>query len=146
MPFETALYKRKEARTDIYPRVGPFRLSFLKRSFQHDAAPVGLGPRLPLDARLPMSGLVRRFQGGERNTSIFPHLAQLGGIRPAARKRPRFVLRLAERQEISRRLVSERSLRPIAQSLNRSPSTISGEVHRNGRRQACRAARSDQRV
>ena len=43
-------------------------------------------------------------------------------------------------------LVAGQSLRSIAQSLNRSPSTISREVLRNGGRQAYRAARSDQRA
>ena len=80
------------------------------------------------------------------SSSIFPHLAQFGGIRPAARKRSRFALGLTEREEISRGLVSERSSRSIAKSLNRSPSTISREVRRNGGRQAYRAARSDLRA
>ena len=53
---------------------------------------------------------------------------------------------LIEREEISRGLVAKRSLRSIAQSLNRSPSTISRDVRKNGGRQAYRAARSDQRA
>jgi len=91
-----------------------------------------------------MSSIGRHFN--RASSSIFPHLAQFGGIRPVARKRSRFALSLAEREEISRGLVSERSLRSIAQSLNRSASTISREVRRNGGRQAYRATRSDQRA
>jgi IS30 family transposase len=91
-----------------------------------------------------MSSIGRHFN--RASSSIFPHLAQFGGIRPPVRKRSRFALSLTEREEISRGLVSERSLRSIAQSLNRSPSTISREVRRNGGRQAYRAARSDQRA
>ena len=80
------------------------------------------------------------------SSSIFPHLAQFGGIRPAARKRSRFALSLLEREEISRGLVAKQSLRSIAKSLKRSPSTVSREVRRNGGRQTYRAARSDQRA
>lgn len=91
-----------------------------------------------------MSSIGRYFN--RASSSIFPHLAQFGGIRPAARKRSRFALSLTEREEISRGLVAKQSLRSIAKSLKRSPSTISREVRRNGGRQTYRAARSDQRA
>ena len=91
-----------------------------------------------------MSSIGRHFN--RASSSIFPHLAQFGGIRPPDRKRSRYALSLIEREEISRGLVAKRSLRSIAQSLKRSPSTISREVRRNGGRQAYRAARSDQRA
>jgi len=91
-----------------------------------------------------MSSVGRHFN--RASSSIFPHLAQFGGIRPLARKRSRFALSLSEREEISRGLVANQSLRSIAKSLNRSPSTISREVRRNGGRQTYRAARSDQRA
>jgi hypothetical protein len=91
-----------------------------------------------------MSSIGRHFN--RASSSIFPHLAQFGGIRPPDRRRSQFALSLIEREEISRGLVAKRSLQSIAQSLNRSPSTISREVRRNGRRQAHRAARSDQRA
>ncbi len=79
---------------------------------------------------------------------VFDHSAFGSVWRDPARrrKRSRFALSLTEREEISRGLVSERSLRSIAKSLNRSPSTISREVRRNGGRQAYRTARSDQRA
>lgn len=91
-----------------------------------------------------MSSIGRHFN--RASSSIFPHLAHFGGIRPPERRRSRCALSLVEREEISRGLVAKRSLRSIAQSLKRSPSTISREVRRNGGRQAYRAARSDQRA
>lgn len=43
-------------------------------------------------------------------------------------------LTLAEREEISRELAAEASLHAIARRLERSPSTISRELRRTGRR------------
>ena len=40
-------------------------------------------------------------------------------------------LTIKEREEISRMLASNQSLRCIAKKLNRSPSSISRELHRN---------------
>lgn len=91
-----------------------------------------------------LSSIGRRFD--RASSSIFPHLARTGGIRPPDRSRSRFALTLIEREEISRGLVARRSFRSIARTLRRSPSTISREVRRNGGRQAYRAARSDQRA
>ena len=91
-----------------------------------------------------MSSIGRHFD--RASSSIFPHLAVTGGIRPPARTRSRFALTLIEREEISRGLAAKRSFRSIARTLRRSPSTISREVHRNGGRQAYRAAPSDQRA
>ncbi len=91
-----------------------------------------------------LSSIGRRFD--RASSSIFPHLARTGGIRPPDRSRSRFALTLIEREEISRGLAAKRSLRSIARTLMRAPSTISREVHRNGGRQAYRAAHSDQRA
>jgi IS30 family transposase len=91
-----------------------------------------------------LSSIGRSFD--RASSSIFPHLARTGGIRPPDRSRSRFALTLIEREEISRGLMAKRSLRSIARILKRSPSTISREVHRNGGRQAYRAAHSDQRA
>ncbi len=91
-----------------------------------------------------MSSIGRHFN--RASSSIFPHLAQFGGIRPPDRRRSRCALSLNEREEISRGLVAKQSFRSIAQNLKRSPSTISREVRRNGGRQAYRAASSDQRA
>jgi IS30 family transposase len=51
---------------------------------------------------------------------------------------------VAEREEISRGVVAGCSLRSIAASLSRSPSTISREIQRNGGQQQYRATVADQ--
>lgn len=91
-----------------------------------------------------LSSIGRRFN--RASSSIYPHLALTGGIRPPARTRSRLALSLEEREEISRGLAVDRSLRSIARDLKRAPSTISREVRRNGGRKAYRAALSDQRA
>jgi len=75
--------------------------------------------------------------------SIERILAETGGIRPAPRHRSRLALTLAEREEISRSVVAGHSLRSIASSLGRSPSTISREIQRNGGQQHYRANQAD---
>lgn len=55
-------------------------------------------------------------------------------------------LSLADREEISRRLVAGDSLRAIARCLGRAPSTISREVCGNGGRKAYRAVKAEDRV
>ena len=88
-----------------------------------------------------MSSIGRLF---ERNSSsIYPLLSRTGGIRPLERTRSRLALTLAEREEISRGLNIGLSLRAIARSLRRSPSTISREVERHGGLAFYRAARAD---
>ena len=89
-----------------------------------------------------MSSIGRLFDRG--SSSIYPLLARTGGIRPPERRRSRWVLTTAEREEISRGLGAELSVRTIARQLRRSPSTISREVRRNGGRQRYRATLSDQ--
>jgi IS30 family transposase len=66
------------------------------------------------------------------HSSVARILRVTGGIRPPRRTRSRRVLSLAEREEISRGVVAGRSLRSIAASLNRAPSTVSREINRNG--------------
>jgi len=53
-------------------------------------------------------------------------------------------LTLAEREEISRGVVSGQSLRAIASRLGRAPSTISREINRNGGRRRYRANKADE--
>jgi IS30 family transposase len=89
-----------------------------------------------------MSSIGRMFD--RNSSSIYPLLARTGGIRPPERRRSRLALTLAEREEISRGLRAQLSLRTIARQLRRVPSTISREVRRNGGRAGYRAARSDQ--
>ena len=78
------------------------------------------------------------------SSSIFNMLAPTGGIRPPPRRRSRLSLTLAEREEISRGLARDLSLRSIAVQLGRAPSTISREVNRNGGLQHYRASWADQ--
>jgi IS30 family transposase len=81
---------------------------------------------------------------GKTSSSIFAHIRPTGGIRPPARRRSVLALTLTEREEISRGLVNGHSLRVIACSLGRAPSTVSREVVRNGGPCSYRAAAADQ--
>ena len=75
--------------------------------------------------------------------SVAGILRKTGGIRPRPRSRSRLSLTLAEREEISRGMVAGHSLRSIAVSLGRAPSTVSREINRNGGRQHYRANVAD---
>ena len=83
---------------------------------------------------------------GKTSSSIFAHICPTGGIRPPPRRRSRLALTLAEREEISRGLAHGHSLRRIACSLGRAPSTVSREIARNGGSGPYRAAASDRRA
>ncbi len=89
-----------------------------------------------------MNAIGRVFD--RHSTSIFGLLAPSGGIRPPPRQRSRLALTVAEREEISRGLASDLSLRTIAARLGRSPSTISRELNRNGGNISYRATQADQ--
>ena len=78
------------------------------------------------------------------HSSIQRILSEAGGIRPAPRNRSRLALTLAEREEISRAVVAGDSIRSIAMSLGRAPSTISREIRRNGGYSRYRANQADQ--
>lgn len=80
---------------------------------------------------------------GRRTSTIESVLAIHGGLRPRKRRRSAQQLRLEEREEISRGLCAGRSLRQIAQQLNRAPSTLSREIARNGGLRRYRAARAE---
>lgn len=82
---------------------------------------------------------------GKRAGSVFGVLQAKGGIAPPLRKRSACALTLEEREEISRGLVAGLSLRQIAAQLDRSPSTISREIGRNGGRMKYRAMAADGR-
>lgn len=71
-------------------------------------------------------------------------LARTGGIQPAPRHRSRLALTLGEREEISRAVVADRSIRSIAALVGRAPSTISREIKRNGGLEDYRANQADQ--
>ncbi len=78
------------------------------------------------------------------SSSIFGQLSPTGGIRPPDRKRSTQSLTLAEREEISRGIASELSIREIALNLGRCASTVSREVKRNGGASCYRATQADQ--
>jgi len=77
------------------------------------------------------------------SSSIFNMLSPTGGIRPPIRKRSKLALTLSEREEISRGIVADLSIRSMAKNLNRSPSTISREIKRNGGYDSYRATLAD---
>jgi IS30 family transposase len=83
---------------------------------------------------------------GKPSSSIYFQLAPHGGIRPAPRRRSRLALTLSEREEISRGIVAQQSIRSMASLLGRSPSTVSREVCRNGGYDQYRAALADERT
>ena len=70
-------------------------------------------------------------------------LARHGGIAPNARHRSRRALTLAEREDISRGIASDCSMRDIAKRLSRACSTVSREVARHGGRPLYRANEAD---
>jgi IS30 family transposase len=76
--------------------------------------------------------------------SVAGILARSGGIRPPKRKRSRWALTRSEREEISLGVVAGQSIRAIASSLGRAPSTVSREISRNGGRERYRANLADQ--
>lgn len=78
--------------------------------------------------------------------SIFCFLQKYGGIKPVKRIRSKRALTLLEREEISRGLSANLSIRNIARSLNRSPSTISREIKRNGGITKYRAVTADRQA
>ncbi len=89
-----------------------------------------------------MSSIGRLFE--RESSSIYPILQRSGGIRPPTRTRSRLALSLVDREEISRGLAKQQSIRTIARRLKRPPSTISRELARNGGHEDYRAAAADQ--
>jgi IS30 family transposase len=83
---------------------------------------------------------------GRPHPTIRKILLPCGGIAPAARRRSRLSLTLAEREDISRGIASDSSIREIARLLKRSASTVSREVARHGGRPAYRAHDADQQA
>jgi IS30 family transposase len=104
-----------------------------------------------------LSDLWERWQEGQslvqiaRALSCYPgkiysELARRGGFAPPRRHRAARQLGLAEREEISRGLANDDSLREIARRLGRPASTVSREVRRHGGREAYRAGTADERA
>lgn len=75
--------------------------------------------------------------------SIERILKETGGIRPLPRRRSRLALTIEEREEISLAVAAGHSIRSIASSLGRAPSTVSREINRNGGRHHYRANQAD---
>lgn len=85
-------------------------------------------------------------QLNKRAGSVFCFLQKYGGIRPVKPKRPVRALTLHEREEISRDISAQLSIRAIARKLNRCPSTVSREINRNGGIASYRAVLADKRA
>jgi transposase, IS30 family len=97
----------------------------------------------------------RRYRAGDSLRSISRALgrsmealrmlvASTGGRLPRVARRSRLRLCLAEREEISRGVVSGDSCRSIAGRLRRAPSTVSREIASNGGRKRYRAYKAEQ--
>jgi IS30 family transposase len=80
---------------------------------------------------------------GKHAGSVFGVLKTNGGIYPAPCRRSRLALTMGQREEISRGLAAGRSMRHIAATIGRSPSTVSREIARHGGRNGYRAAAAD---
>jgi hypothetical protein len=87
-------------------------------------------------------GLIARRMG-KRGPSVRAFVLQSGGVKQPPRGRPARSLSAAEREEISRGVAAGDSCRAIASRLGRAPSTVSGELVRNGGRRGYRAQRAD---
>ena len=98
-----------------------------------------------------------RFKAGESFTAIARALGKplgsvynvvrlQGGIAPPARRRAPGALRSEEREAISRGLSAGVSIRELARSLGRAPSTISREITRNAGPDRYRALQADARA
>ena len=78
-----------------------------------------------------------------KHSAIGGILVRTGGIRPSPRHRSGLALQLLEREEISRGVMAGRSMRTMARTLGRAPSTVSREIVRNGGRRAYRASEAE---
>ena len=80
---------------------------------------------------------------GRPHPTIRKLLLARGSIAPMARRRSRLALTLAEREDISRGIASDSSIREIARGRSRATSTVSREIVRHGGRPAYRAHDAD---
>ncbi len=92
----------------------------------------------------PMSEIARALE--KNHGSIHYAVSLHGGIAPVERRRSRLALSLPEREEVSRGIAAGHSLRHIASTIQRAPSTISREIARNGGRGDYRASDADRRA
>lgn len=80
---------------------------------------------------------------GKHAGSVHGVVSSNGGIIPVVRRRSRLALTLAEREEISRGIAGDASIRQIAAKIGRAPSTVSREIARHGGMSTYRAAEAD---
>lgn len=80
---------------------------------------------------------------GKHAGSIHGVVSSNGGIVPTGRRRSCLALTFAEREEVSRGIAAEASVRQIAAGIGRSPSTVSREIARHGGRNRYRASEAD---
>src|SRR5512135_2403937 len=80
------------------------------------------------------------------SSAVYDVVGAEGGIAPRPRRRSWLALTTTEREEISRQLARGSSLRAISRLLDRTPSTLSREVARNGGRHLYRAATADRQA
>ena len=83
---------------------------------------------------------------GKHAASIHGVVARRGGIVPEGCRRSRLALTLGEREEISRGIAADLSIREIASAIGRAPSTVSRELNRHGGRGHYRAADADEQA
>ena len=81
---------------------------------------------------------------GKQPGTIFNFLRRHGGFAPRPRVRDIRSLHLHEREEISRGIARGATVREIARSLRRAPSSINRELRRNGGQERYRACRAEQ--
>lgn len=91
-----------------------------------------------------LSDIARALEKG--GGSVFGVLRLRGGIAPPVRQRSRMALTVEEREEISRGIAADLSVRAIAERILRSPSTVSREIRRNGGNNRYRAGDADDRA
>jgi IS30 family transposase len=98
-----------------------------------------------------------RHRSGESNSSIarsfgrYPSaihqvIRRSGGVKPPEPKRSPRALTAVDREEISRGLAAQKSLREIAREIHRAPSTVSREIARNGGCARYRAQSAERRA
>lgn len=100
------------------------------------------------------SELWRRWKAGEpvkaiseglgRPYHLLYHLIRIrGGVTPAVPRRSRRALSLPDREEISRGLSAQRSIRQIARRIGKAASSVSREIRRNGGASKYRATQAE---
>ena len=80
---------------------------------------------------------------GKHAASIFGVVVSKGGIVPPIRRRAPLVFQLGEREEISRGIAANCSIRRIAANIGRAASSVSREIARHGGRDRYRASEAD---